>query len=265
MIFQHIKDPMAIVCLSLVNNIFFSIGYAYLVSLYEDQGPAESWAGDRLICVGDYCDIDDLPEAVFTDSEKNALDKFATEYEDDRSLYRALGSGELQIGSARAKLFDKAFVARVKAMKKALPALQRKKCQELLDIPDVIEFLYEVDPAHPWALCNLTTGEYVRADAISKMAGPDETDNGPDVGHGLTFGEVIGARISWSTDGSVAMSYDGDLHRGVWAGHRFQIIRMDQMGHLGNGRKWKDVSEEVTKEMQAIWESEFGRDWQQYL
>ncbi|THH15551.1 hypothetical protein EUX98_g9449 [Antrodiella citrinella] len=40
----------------------------------------------------------------------------------------------------------------------------------------------------------------------------------PNVGDNLTFDEVLAARIGWSSDPSIAMAYEGGLHRGVWAG-----------------------------------------------
>jgi len=70
------------------------------------------------------------------------------------------------------------------------------------------------------------------------------------------------SRISWSTDNSCSMSYRGDIHRGVWAGDRFDITTVDQV-ELGSRIQWKDVSREVEYEITVIWFREYGDDWLQ--
>ncbi len=43
------------------------------------------------------------------------------------------------------------------------------------------------------------------------------------------------------------MDYTDNVHRGLWAGHRFDITTLDRhkQGSL-EGTEWKNVSEEVT-------------------
>ncbi|TFY67943.1 hypothetical protein EVG20_g3744 [Dentipellis fragilis] len=58
------------------------------------------------------------------------------------------------------------------------------------------------------------------------------------------------------------MAYTGDLHRGVWAGDRFDIVPIDEftereIGTDGEVIVWKDVSESVAKELKEILASEF--------
>ena len=76
-----------------------------------------------------------------------------------------------------------------------------------------------------WILRNLTTQEYVRAEAIALKP---EYINGPIIRGEIGFGEVVLSRICWSSNICVNMSYNteeynGNIHRGVWAGHRFDI------------------------------------------
>jgi hypothetical protein len=54
--------------------------------------------------------------------------------------------------------------------------------------------------------------------------------------------------------------YDKDIHRGVWAGDRFDITTINQVG-IENGKKWTDVSNEVANEMTEIWVGEYGNEW----
>ena len=58
------------------------------------------------------------------------------------------------------------------------------------------------------------------------------------------------------------MSYEGDIHRGVWAGDRFDIVTLEEVkSDSGDEVKWEDVSDEVVEEMDAIWESKFEDQW----
>ena len=112
-----------------------------------------------------------------------------------------------------------------------------------------------------WILRNLTTREYVRSEAIALKP---EYIHGPHIDF-LGFGEVILSRVSWSTDPSVATPYEGGLHRGVWAGHYFDITTMARHEQDTKEEGWKDVSEEVAEEIAKIWEGEYGSDWRQII
>jgi hypothetical protein len=52
------------------------------------------------------------------------------------------------------------------------------------------------------------------------------------------------------------------LYRGPWAGDRFDVIKSTEFGR--EGKEWTDVSEDVAKEVFAIWAEEYGDrcgDW----
>jgi hypothetical protein len=68
----------------------------------------------------------------------------------------------------------------------------------------------------------------------------------------LGFGEVVLSRICWSSDPTIInMPYNGKIHRGVWAGHCFGITTRAR--HEQDVKEeWKDVSEEVAKEIASI-------------
>ncbi|KAL7265922.1 hypothetical protein RUND412_011548, partial [Rhizina undulata] len=80
----------------------------------------------------------------------------------------------------------------------------------------------------------------------------------------LGFGHAVLSRISWSSNDSVAMPYDGGINRGVWARHRFDITTIEALEKDTAGEtEWKDVGEEVAKELAAIWKSEYGDNWRE--
>ena len=99
---------------------------------------------------------------------------------------------------------------------------------------------------YDWVLCNLTKKEYV----LKKTATKD----------GLSFGDFLVSRISWSSDSSMQIAYYGKeaLHRGVWAGDRFEITTTDRM--QGGIESWTDVGDAMAKVLDEIWDAQFRRD-----
>ncbi|TCD71462.1 hypothetical protein EIP91_010168 [Steccherinum ochraceum] len=284
MLFLAMDDYMDIAVLALTNTVFFEEGYSRLARLAEE---AYSWAGDRLICVGDSCRIDDLPTGVFNSTEIDELRKLMSSGQGgdndhgDRTVhdaFEAAMSGRLP--SPMSSLLPSSWSWSLTNMgsRRSIRILLRMSKLDK-DLYCYLEGLTRYDKEdrryplasedRPWVLCNLTAGEYVRASAISKLRlqpGQDcELDYGPTVGRGLTFSEVVAARFCWSSDSGIAMVYEGDIHRGVWAGHRFEIVPLGHVRRLEGGQQWKDVSEEVAQEMKDLWKSEFEDEWQQRL
>ena len=72
------------------------------------------------------------------------------------------------------------------------------------------------------------------------------------------FGEMVVIRTRWSSDPSIAMRYEGNLHCGAWAGDRFDIVPEDEFVVANKEGKWKDVSEGVLAELLAVRESEYA-------
>ncbi|KAF8058610.1 hypothetical protein FPV67DRAFT_1455149 [Lyophyllum atratum] len=94
-----------------------------------------------------------------------------------------------------------------------------------------------------YVLRNLTTKEYIRGDAVREAW---NTPNMPYL-RALRFMHLLILRITWSSDSSLSVAYDGPIqvHRGVWAGHRFDFSDIktvqDGQGAIGD---WKDVSKQ---------------------
>ncbi|KAI0083570.1 hypothetical protein BDY19DRAFT_910509 [Irpex rosettiformis] len=119
------------------------------------------------------------------------------------------------------------------------------------------------ESSHPWALCNLSKGEYVRADAVAALT--DSDGSNPFFEGYINLGQALLSQICWLSDGSIAMCCGGDLHRSRWAGDRFEVTTMDK---LSLNITWKDVSGEVTETLEMIWKSEYGtpsKDWREVL
>lgn len=61
------------------------------------------------------------------------------------------------------------------------------------------------------------------------------------------------------------MNDTANIWRGVWAGHRLDITTLARHRDETNKVGWSDVSDEVAREIAAIWESEYGADWREAI
>lgn len=109
-----------------------------------------------------------------------------------------------------------------------------------------------------WILRNLTTKEFVTSTGVAL---DPKLIRGPLI-RGIGFDNVIVLRTCWSTtSNNNNIPYSEKVHRGVWAGHRFDITTREWHDEATKDEEWKDVSEEVASEMAAIWEGEYGSGW----
>ena len=263
MIYSHIPDCMPTVFLALTCRRHWQIGRPFIQSRVQE---ASSWAGDRIICLGDYCVPCDTPSSLeLTKAEETSLlvlDEIEFEDEDDDtddgitphiSLYEY---AEEQFKNESE--FDLRYELRQTLLRGSW-----------IDETDYSLFnILADDPAY-WTpessldqliLRNLTTGEYVDGKAFQRTKclwleqNPDS--NLAEYFLDYDFGQIVVMRTSWSAQGSTAMRYTGDLHRGVWAGHRFNIVTAKEMQKDKKKREWKDVSKEILSEIVAIWDAE---------
>ncbi|KAF8515599.1 hypothetical protein BU17DRAFT_93394 [Hysterangium stoloniferum] len=96
---------------------------------------------------------------------------------------------------------------------------------------------------------NMSKKEYIRESRITAEAGLDE----------MYVTQAILSRICWSHDPSSSMAYQGDIHRGTWAGDRIYIMcenRHDAvlMAKSKDPSKapWKDVTEACVQMLLGI-------------
>ncbi|KAG8982926.1 hypothetical protein FRB94_014690 [Tulasnella sp. JGI-2019a] len=227
LLFGSIDTLRHAICLGLTCKRLLELGLDRIDQLLSMS--AAHWAGDRLICIGDYARNDDMPPGMLTEEERAFLeDEDIKLYEYARNYSGATDSRWYWLLAG-----DYDFVGQ-------LSPIERAQYRAIV---------YTADKGVKDAvLCNLSKREYLRHEAVKAH------------GH-AGFGNFLLSRICWSSDGSVSMCYEGDIHRGVWAGDRFEIVSIDALE--GGANSWKDVSDEMGKEMAAIWESEYGPDWQE--
>ncbi|KAJ3479311.1 hypothetical protein NLI96_g9150 [Meripilus lineatus] len=102
-------------------------------------------------------------------------------------------------------------------------------------------------------LCNLTKRVYVDGLKADQYVKHDIIDRSIP----FLFGAILMCHICWSTASDVAFWYEGKIHRGVWAGHRFEITTKDRLKDIkpiegGVQDDWKDVTKEAMKETNRV-------------
>ncbi|KZV97171.1 hypothetical protein EXIGLDRAFT_764628, partial [Exidia glandulosa HHB12029] len=101
-------------------------------------------------------------------------------------------------------------------------------------------------PIKRLVLRNLTAKEYVRGAELAQ----DQVCM-PDMWPAYwNVGELLPLRVCWSSDDSAGLpeEYEGNITRGPWAGHRFDIVLEEDLPCDGEGSVlpgWTDVSDDV--------------------
>ncbi|TFY70227.1 hypothetical protein EVG20_g2773 [Dentipellis fragilis] len=256
-IFGHQEDYVDCIRLALTGRRYWNLARPHIKRAMTANFASLSWAGDRIICVGDGNEVDDLPPALKT-GEFTGVDLYFTLQEHFKDAYNfsrpieGLGRKSLRL-KIRGDLMNDFY--------------------EHLDKP----FPHELSSAHIFMGCipedvdddslvlrNLSKHEFVRYSELPFDLVPREQWYWSQVDVDLTWAAL--ARICWSTDPGTSMAYDGDMHRGVWAGDRLDIVSVEELQEEGKeGEReregevadWKDVSKAVAKELTLILASQF--------
>ena len=240
-------DVRAVISLSLTNTYLREVGQRRLwelMSLFHAP-----WWLERLICLGDYADGDDLPADIFMgeEEEKTLTGNIIVDGQSEGArLYEASGRNYINDRMARLEWDRMCY----DAYTDDLSTKERHMIKEMVT-PD---FSWDGRPETEWILCNWTMAEYVRADAIAELTGYQ--CSGPWTHSSLSLGHVLLTQICWSADPSAAMSYEGPITRGPWAGHYFGITTVDNLSkdiNCINKQPWTDVTEKIVKEVLEIW------------
>jgi hypothetical protein len=264
LIFSCIEFIEDVICLSVTSKYFWSIGREYIHDHYASF--LGLWAGENIVCVGEEVEPGDFPPGLFTMEEENELrqksivyDSYQEEDPQPLTLHHFTRDNvtdldtvaeieeTVDVHSESQSTYHRC-VARSNHWDAAFKCLDSEIC--------VRESKYYPED-QPWILRNLTTKEFVRSEAIALRP---EYIRGPRI-EGLGFGEVVVSRISWSTSSFVNLIGGSEICRGVWAGHRFDITTLARHVEETKGGEWRDVSEEVAREIAGIWEDQYGPDW----
>ncbi|KAH8800737.1 hypothetical protein F5884DRAFT_757584 [Xylogone sp. PMI_703] len=179
-----------------------------------------TWANRSIICVGDYSDK--LPPGY--------------QYSSD-TLYKSQYRETLSLTD-----FAEAFLENFKPHPSKAQSFQEEYSR-------LFEEFFPSNQRH--ILLNLTSREYV----ISEELWGKELKKG----YGYErpgLGDAAMTGICWSQDPSTSMRSNCVNTEGKWAGHRFIIISEPVFDEIMGREDWKDVSQNIYKVLDNIWESE---------
>ncbi|KAG8992317.1 hypothetical protein FRB94_011246 [Tulasnella sp. JGI-2019a] len=203
LIFASIENIQDAISLALTSRQLLAFGLDRIGQLFElFYAP---WAGDRLICIGEFAKNDDLPPGVLTPGEQAIFEV------DGDNLYecaqRNFNFRTVNL-SSRYNLDDD-FAHR-------LLSVEIKQFRAILDTTK--------QTLDNRVLCNLSKRLYFRRHVGTALEDAE-------------LGGFLLSHICWSSDPSTGM---GNIHRGIWAGDRFEITTLDRL--KGGADSWKDVS-----------------------
>ncbi|EIW75259.1 hypothetical protein CONPUDRAFT_169644 [Coniophora puteana RWD-64-598 SS2] len=231
-ILLHIADVVRsstdLVCFAATCHRFW-----YLCSpAIETAMKTVSWAGCRIIGLGDYMQNDDLPAGMLTDAEQAALGGLKPDEDGERpSLYNharenypdaIVSSSFSRVRNAYLRPLEK------RGIKGAPMAAIERMCT----------------PVEPTVLRNLSKKLYVSAAAIDALN--KEISQKFDGEWAYTLGDALVGRICWSSDPSCSMPENcDDITRGPWAGDAFDMTSMEIFQKEADFSQWVDAKDEV--------------------
>ncbi|KAJ7645102.1 hypothetical protein DFH06DRAFT_1083361 [Mycena polygramma] len=249
-IFSHLSDLCDLLCLSVTCQVLWEIGREHIYRHIAAVVASYSWVGDRIICVGDYLGNGDIPGSILTPSERAEFFHYEPspdDYSEDEGNQQASADPDRPLYGYPFQKTEPTFDQH--RMLSQCGIYERvdweRRSPNELDIITELFHKREFAPQRPRVfriLRNLSRLQYVRELVLLGLS-----NKYPKVG----FGEVLLTRICLSSSDSTAMAYEG-LHRGVWAGDRFDIVPAEWLEALGEDPSWTDVSEEIAEEMESI-------------
>lgn len=256
-------DIVDVLRLGVLTKYFWSIARDFVHDYF--MAFLGNWAGKNIVCVGYEVEPGDYPPGLFTPDELKELNKrYIRRGDHDSGWSELLHFTLADFSSSRVSRMVKRFNMDSESLMligEAWSGYQRPNNHPpLWDMPagTGVESMY-APTDQVWVLRNLSTKEFVRSEAIALKP---EFIHGAHI-LGIGFGEVVMSRICWTTNPSTSLNQSIDISRGVWAGHCFDITTLARCEEEIKGAEWRDVSEEVSKEIAAIWESEYGPGWRE--
>ncbi|KAJ5377972.1 uncharacterized protein N7496_005381 [Penicillium cataractarum] len=235
---------------SLTNRYFWAVGLAHIEEhIIASLAP---WAGEKIICVSDKSDPHDFPPNLLTPTEAEEVKELNKLYDFNsfsiRNTYKKIGGPPL---SQKLQIWFLDYEAG-----HYMGTANRAEIMMGLK-PEILEF-YPRDQR--WILRNLTTREYVRGEVIALK---EEFIHGPQI-EVFGFAEVLISRISWSTQPE-KIGGGNNITRGKWAGHRFDITPLAWLQEKHGKEPWRDVSNEILREIDLILGGRMGDDWRDQM
>ncbi|KAJ7081579.1 hypothetical protein B0H15DRAFT_854182 [Mycena belliarum] len=278
---SHLGDMCDLVCLSMTCQVLWEVGRHELHRRLALMAASYAWAGDRIICVGDYLENAELPENLLTLEEEVALAGGGTASAADEDVhlneedYSSSFYEHAEIDYYNAQYFPPKPKActlyKYPFVRQPTPGfnvyraiidsgvgkrLRSGHADSLLVFYAMSNILRGPNCDQPKCplpsvLRNLTKCHYVQESVLTSRA--------QDMPHvkDISLGNIVLSHICFSSFRSLPTAYDGEFHHGVWAGDRFDIVSSAWLEKVDEMDGWTDVSDEAIKEMEAIWKSRY--------
>jgi hypothetical protein len=234
-IIDSMDDKSDIIALGLSCLGFWPIIHRHILRGYTKT--AAPWAGTKIAFQGSYCY--DLPKPFLEDG---LLERIVPEQLSGRpwgrfrQFFYAHGNFDRPVGPRDLALAWREAMNGHKS-NLGISSARWEKLQEELSCSG----LFPRD--RNWVLRNLTTHEFVNSKAL-------ETNMLKD-GRQMKFEDVLMTKICWTSYTS-----HGDerfnLHRGAWAGHRFDIVTSEVHAQERSRSEWRDITNGVLKQLEWL-------------
>ncbi|KAF2270755.1 hypothetical protein CC78DRAFT_528480 [Lojkania enalia] len=242
-------DENSLFCMACTTPYFLNLCCGILEARYLSR--LAPWAGKNLICLGHDSYYKEFPSNLFDAEQSEEFEEY------ERKCWRWQPTVSEFIMDHFEEVDETIYIPeayhRWKSRLDNIGLIRSFMSQTM--IPAQASCFYPRD--QPWMLRNLTTKEFVRADAIA--ADRHANFEGPFITGGYCLGDIVLVRTGWNSIKSVGFpdyEKNHNVHRGVWAGHAFDITTIARHEETTRGQIWSDVSAEVVAEMDAIFEGE---------
>lgn len=247
-----------LICLALAARKFWNLVRPYMEKdLMRGIAP---WAGHRIICIGAVYPFD-YPPGVLNEGEEKELSKGMDIEEVARYIKERFPPYPRYVTSL-SDIIEWRYVELVYApLKPQWEEVRNIALYQMREYPQpmrskVLNFsrprpTKEYHTVNKnWILRNLTTHEFIRSEVVagnSKHHGPYIDD--------LGFEHIIILRTLWASSSSKRLVFNGrKVHRGVWAGHRLDIITFERHAKSrSSNATWTDISEEAIEDIIQVW------------
>ncbi|KAJ7187802.1 hypothetical protein C8R46DRAFT_1052616 [Mycena filopes] len=229
-----------VLCFSVTCQMLWAIGRAHIYRHITARAAPYSWAGDRVLCVGDYLENENIPDGLLTLEEQYKLLWVGDDAKGSRTLYeypfeQITLRGPQIWGDSHRRLgyHGTETIVFFRLCMLSIPEPPRPPTPSLV------------------VLRNLSQQQYVRESALLALKATyavSERELARKLAH-VGLGEILMTRIRLSS---------GPSNRGAWAGDRFDTVDEEEFLRGDIDGAWTDVSGEVLMELEAIWAAEFG-------
>ncbi|TFY79809.1 hypothetical protein EWM64_g4203 [Hericium alpestre] len=257
-VLESMVDYFDCICLGLTCRFLWNVARRHVHKRYVEEVPV-SWSGGRIICAGSFSERDDpLPAGMFTEAEEKEYNTPLPTKGCECGGWHKPNELSSNLGhfaccrftgrpSRRDVIRELGWRAKGDSFERHLHPDDFQILKSVLCVPKK-PIVQEVELARPLVLRNLSRKLYVREEAIDQFMEDNLELISPY--YDILLGHVLLMRVCWSSCDSVSMVNPIALHRGPWAGDRFDYVsakdfRTEEGGDRGQRQKFSKIISSV--------------------